>query len=406
MKNSIACPLLLATIQLAVLISLALPASEATALQELIEIRNPHTLTVGQLPAERIAVGIREDYKPSIAKLPGGQLILTGFFASSQGGVPAEYVFLYRSSDGAKTWSAREPLKLYGREPYFSLLADGTLLVTTHLLNSARGNEDGYIQSFVHRSTDTGRSWQSNRIRWQDMPGAAEKAWIHTSRNVLQRPDGTVVFGVSAKGGPDLFWKSKDSGKTWSKERCHFKGVNTAELWWPFWAETFLWQTRSGDLIGLWRVDQKIFPMPDIDFSKEGVDHYERLVAFRSKDGGGHWTREKELGSYEGEMYPSILRLNDGRLRLTYTVRAAVAPNEGPLGVRAVLGRESDNGFQFDFRHDVIMLDTKTPQKSDIHSGGGFGPTVQLDDDTLVTAYSYRSADKKHQVEVVRWRLP
>ena len=59
-----------------------------------------------------------------------------------------------------------------------------------------------------------------------------------------------------------------------------------------------------------------------------------------------------------------------------------------PLGLRAVLGRETEDGFEFDFQHDRIMLDTKTP--AGLRSGGGFGPTVQLDDGTLVSAYSYR----------------
>lgn len=38
--------------------------------------------------------------------------------------------------------------------------------------------------------------------------------------------------------------------------------------------------------------------------------------------------------------------------------------------------------------------------------GGGFGPTVQLEDGTLVTSYSYRDGDDRTRLEVVRWRLP
>ncbi|MCH2129315.1 MAG: glycoside hydrolase [Pirellulaceae bacterium] len=371
-----------------------------------IEVKNSRTLAVTHLAAQRVPVGIREDYKPCIAKLSDGQLILTAFHSSQNGGVPQEYVFLHRSHDGGETWSERERLDLYGREPYFSLVADGSLLVTTHLLKRARGNDEGYVQSFLYRSIDAGKSWQPNRIRWQDIPGAREKAWIHTSRNALQLHDGTILVGVSAKGGPDVLWKSQDGGESWAAQSCAFEGVDPSKLWWPFWAETFLWQTPSGDLIGLWRVDQKTFPMSSGDVSKATTDQHERLIVFRSTDGGAHWTREKELGSVEGEMYPSILRLQDGRLLLTYTVRAAVASHQVPLGVRAVLGVESDDGFRFDFENDIIMLDTKTPQQEGMHSGGGFGPTVQLDDGSLVTAYSYRSEDTKHQVEVVRWRLP
>ena len=53
------------------------------------------------------------------------------------------------------------------------------------------------------------------------------------------------------------------------------------------------------------------------------------------------------------------------------------------------------------------MLDTKTPPEQ--LTGGGFGPTVQLDDGTLVTSYSYAGPGEwgeNFQSEVVHWRLP
>ncbi len=98
-------------------------------------------------------------------------------------------------------------------------------------------------------------------------------------------------------------------------------------------------------------------------------------------------------------MYMSILRLADKRLLLTFTVRD-LAP---PLGVRAIPGMETDDGFLFDFAHDRLMLDTKTGAR---YQGGGFGPSVQLADGTLVTSYSYRGSDDKTHLEVVRWNLP
>jgi hypothetical protein len=99
-------------------------------------------------------------------------------------------------------------------------------------------------------------------------------------------------------------------------------------------------------------------------------------------------------------MYMSLLRLHDKRLLLTFTVRDL----KPPLGVRALLGTETDDGFAFDFAHDRIMLDTKTPVGK--YQGGGFGPTVQLDDGTLVTSYSYRGEDGMSHLEVVRWKAP
>ncbi len=112
------------------------------------------------------------------------------------------------------------------------------------------------------------------------------------------------------------------------------------------------------------------------------------------------------MGDY-GTMYPSIVRLQDGRLLLTYTVRSL----DLPLGVRAVVGEETEDGFSFSFEHDIMIIDGKTPEGN--LSGGGFGNTIQLNDGTLVTPYSYRNADNPEatgtqsvHMEIARWRLP
>jgi hypothetical protein len=107
----------------------------------------------------------------------------------------------------------------------------------------------------------------------------------------------------------------------------------------------------------------------------------------------------QDFGDY-GEMYMSILRLADKRLLLTFTVRDL----KPPLGARAILGIETEDDFKFDFQHDRLMLDTRTPIGK--QQGGGFGPTVQLADGTLVTSYSYRGEDDQTHLEVVHWRLP
>lgn len=377
---------------------------------DFIEVRNPRNLPA-RIACERIALGKQGDYKPCIAKAPNGELLVVAFDASHQetnGGI-REDMLLWRSADGGRTWTPRTVIPLLGREPYFSVLSDGTLLITVHFLKQDIRNKEGYVYSLLHRSTDGGRTWQSTKIGWEDVPGAPEKTTIVTSRNVLELNDGSLILGVAAPQGLCYLWRSKDRGKTWDKTlACSFAGAPRTKLWWPFLGETVFWQARSGDLLGLFRVDQKLFPpIPGSEIPREKLDQYERLVVFRSSDGGSNW-RMEELGSHYGEMYPAVLRLQDARLLMTFTLRAAVPPNVRPLGIRCVLGREKDNGFDFDFRHDRIMLDTETPDDS--ISGGGFGPTVQLEDGTLVTAYSYagpagwRGAD--FHINVVRWRLP
>ena len=397
--------------------SLVLAATAATAaaaggcgpgaLQSADPVRVVNSKAIGktQLDSERVPIGIPEDYKPCIARLPGGELLLVAFHAPRKGGVPEEYAFLYRSEDGGRNWSRRRRLEVLGREPYLSVTSGGTVFLSTHLLPRARGNRQGYTQSFLYRSTDGGDRWEGQRIGYQDLEGMEGPDTVVTGRNVLELESGELVFAVAGKGGHEFLWKSNDGGKTWDQSlACRFEGVDQSALPFPILGEAFLWQARNGDLLAICRITPKYFPpLPGTEIPGGKIDHFERMVLYRSRDGGHHWSLE-EFGSHYGEMYPALMRLRDGRLLFTFTLRAAVPPNTPPLGVRAVLGREAAEGFQFDFRNDRIVLDAKNPVG--MLSGGGFGPTAQVEDGTLVTSYSYRTPDERTHMEIVRWRLP
>jgi len=369
---------------------------------DVIVVKKPSSLKANRLPAKRIPVGKPGDYKPCIAQLPTGELILVMFEPRHlEGGEYQEDIIIYRSTDGGQTWGAREVPPILGREPYLSMARNGTLFLTVHLLQQDRRNKDGYIHSYLHRSTDGGHTWQTVRIGTEDVPGAADKAWIITSRNVLELSDATLIVGVSAPNGHDYLWRSKDGGLTWDRSlACTWEGVSGDQVWWPFWAEMVLWETPAHNLLAIARVDPRIFPaIPGTTLPEYTNDEIERMVVFRSTDGGRTWKNRVDFGDY-GEMYSAIQRLRDGRLLLTFTVRSL----HPPLGVQAVFGRATADGFEFDFEHDRVVLDAKTP--ADKPSGGGFGPTVQLVDGTLVTAYSYRDANDQTHVEVVRWSIP
>ena len=98
-------------------------------------------------------------------------------------------------------------------------------------------------------------------------------------------------------------------------------------------------------------------------------------------------------------MYPRFLQLDDKRILLTFTVRSNSTDGH-PLGLRAVISY--DEGRTWDFKHDRMVLSLV----NHAHSGGGFGNTIQLKDETLVSIYSYRAEDEKTYIETVRWRLP
>jgi hypothetical protein len=217
------------------------------------------------------------------------------------------------------------------------------------------------------------------------------------------------LFGVSSTGElPDLLYRSTDDGLTWrhGATRIVDKPAGYPD---PLWAEAVYWQCESGTLLALVRVNQKHWPIRDKPAPTDvAFDQAEHMVVLCSTDDGQAWRWAQDLGGY-GAMYPSLLRLRDGRLLLTHTQRSL----DQPLGVRAVVGRESSHGelLELDFDHDVLIIDGQTPAGQS--SGGGFGNTVQLDDGTLVTPYSYRNADHPDvtgthgvHMEVARWRLP
>lgn len=362
-----------------------------------ISVVNPKILPVRDLPCQRVALGEPGDYKACIAQLPDGELLLTAFHQyMKEGGKVLEQNLLFRSKDGGLTWSKPDALDLLGREPYLTVLKDGTIFLTGHLLAQDVRNTFGYTTGFLHRSADRGKTWQSIRFPSEEIK---PKASNHSSRNVLELADGTLLIGVDydGGGGPYFMWRSTDRGQTWDRTRkC--EPADFKSIYGFFGGETWLWDARNGQVWALVRVDSKEFPIGGRPIAAEN-DQSDHFILFASSDQGATFRRVKDFGDY-GEMYMSILRLADKRLLLTFTVRDL----KSPLGVRAIPGVETDDGFEFDFQHDRLMIDTRTPIGKP--QGGGFGPTVQLADGTLVTSYTYRGDDDQTHIEVVRWRLP
>ena len=86
-------------------------------------------------------------------------------------------------------------------------------------------------------------------------------------------------------------------------------------------------------------------------------DNQDHLLLYESADRGKTLRLLRHFTDY-GEIYPSIIRLKDGRLLMTFTVRSM----NPPLGVHAVLGRETAAGIEFNFEHDRFVIYAKTPK--------------------------------------------
>ena len=356
-----------------------------------------------QIAGERVPIGVPGDYKPCIALLPDGTLLLAAFapFQLEQGKTREE-ILLFRSGDGGATWSAPVNLTtaqgILGREPYLTVLQDGTVLMTVHFLTQDVRNPTGYTRSFVHRSTDGGATWTTTVA---EPAGMALGGMSCTTRTVLELHDGSLLLGVSAPEASWL-WRSRDRGATWEQPRPAAIEELSPEYPFPFFGEGVWWQAAAGRILLLARLDSHFAgrfaePVPEAELGRS--DSVDRLILYGSDDAGRTFQPLRPVGN-AGEMYPAILKLNDGRLLLTFTVRAL----RRPLGIRAVVGRETSDGVGFDLTADRLLLDVQTAPE--VYSGGGFGRSVQLHDGSLVSSYSWRDAQYVVHSEVLRWRLP
>jgi hypothetical protein len=368
-----------------------------------IRVHNPRTLGTWSIPAERIILG--EAYKPSMAQLPNGELVMVALYQDMKpGGKLREWTGFWRSTDNGRTWSERVELKdMIGREQWLTATKSGTLFATCHLLAQDINNKDGYTHSYVHRSTDGGRTWQRMRLGPEGFP---PKATSMCSRNVVEMPDGTLLLGVGVNemnaGRLAWVWTSKDDGKTWDKSpqvklgQYQGRPYDNADA---FFTEDFTFRAKSGKLLHFIRCGppSPMYPKNDGITTPKENDNADRTMRCESTDGGLTWTDVRDFGDY-GVMYPRVMRLHDGRLLLTFTQRAMIAP----IGLQAILSH--DDGETWDFTSDRIIIEAKTPWG--LPSGGAFGNTLQLKDGSLISCYTYRKAANETQLEVVRWRLP
>ena len=311
--------------------------------------------------AERIPIGRPEDYKPNLKLLPGGELLLTFFDSYPVQGTRKlwkpevqlihEDIYLLRSGDGGRTWSDPENISkkhnLLGREPYLNLHSSGAILITVHFLPQEERNDGrGRTPSFVHRSIDGGKTWTM-----QDATPDIDWQMVCTSRNICELADASLIMGVSAAGiGNDYVWRSFDGGETWSsKIEAAFPGIKE-DYPYPVFGEAVLLQAPGGKWYVIVRIDSHYVPAIDGTQAPEGTtDHNDRLLLYSSADDGANWQFVRNFGGY-GQMYPHVIKLHDGRLLLTFTQRESYGENRPPLGLRALIGSESEDDIDFERR--------------------------------------------------------
>jgi heme-degrading monooxygenase HmoA len=366
-----------------------------------IKVLNSRRLPANAIPAARTPLGIPNDYKPWIARLKNGELLIVAFYSRevsteerAQGKRRSERAVFWRSKDDGKTWGEREERPdVQGREFSLNVISDGVILMPCHFLKQDVNNKAGHTYSKLFRSVDNGRTWKETRIGPKGFPPKAQTATDWTAFEVpdARSPGGKMVmFGVSMQHGGEAapknvyLWRSRDSGRKWDKS------LNPTT-----------YRAASGKLLHAVRVDRTgphwLLPGTEM-IKREAGDQGDRMMLWESLNNGASWQKHDTHGTFGtyGEMYPRFLKLKDGRLLLTFTVRSNSSDGHA-LGLRAIVSY--DDGESWDFEHDRLVIDAQNVGAS----GGGFGNTVQLDDGTLFSCYSYRGSDGATHIEAIRW---
>lgn len=307
----------------------------------------------------------------------------TGYFKPNAKGhaidytKPAEHV-LARSVDGGETWAIERPAGLKppagvkiagvpappgGKEPVDS--PGGIDFTAPGFALTARMADIHIGPSRFYYSTDRGHEWQGP-FR---LPDFGQKGIAARTDYLVEGPRQCLVLLTAAKSnareGRVLCTRTTDGGRNW-------KFVS------------FIGPEPEGD-------DYAIMPS-SVRLSASSIltaiRHRKFIDAYRSDDNGATWQYVNQPAPETGGNPPSLCKLRDGRLVLTYGRRLP------PYGIRARIS--SDEG-----RHwgEEIVL------RADGGSWDlGYTRTVQRGDGKMVTVYYFNdAADSERYIGATIW---
>jgi hypothetical protein len=115
------------------------------------------------------------------------------------------------------------------------------------------------------------------------------------------------------------------------------------------------------------------------------------LEIYSSEDFGTSWT-SKGLATMPEQMPAHLLKLEDGRIMLTYGIR-----NKGYYGVGARMSKDGGESWS----QPVFLIDFE------ISTDGGYPSCVQLKDGTIVTAYYSNKipSHNRYHMGILRWKV-
>ena len=285
-----------------------------------------------------------------------------------------------RSRDEGRSWGdynvAMSTPGLDHRDASVTQLRDGTLLMNWF---PEIASDPWPTKIHVIRSSDNGHTW-GNEVVIEPDPFW----WIRTSEPCLELSNGRILMPIYTQT-KDLDWlsvcfSSDDKGDTWKylSTVTHLgKGDTTASGG----GEPSIIDTESGKLIMISRTRL-------INHMLQGVSY----------DGGETWPEQLKVPVDGGNTQPSLMRLGDGKILLSYGNRGhpkGPQIGEEPYGVKAIISQDEGKtwGTPLTLRQDLPNMDI------------GYACSVELELGQILTAYWYSMFDV-FSIGGTFWRVP
>lgn len=216
---------------------------------------------------------------------------------------------------------------------------------------------DAPLRSWVCRSADGGRTWH----RRTDFPLPPDGQGQYIPFGDIWASDDGSLRASCYQGGRAWCFRSDDDGQTW----------------------------RPMAVIGPQHNETDLLPLGGRRWL--AAARIDAVELFRSDDGGRTWQGPQRV-THRDEVNGHLLKLNDGRLLLSYGVRI-----KGIQGVCAKLS--ADEGRTWG---PPIRL------ARSLHSDCGYPSSVQRADGTIVTAYYSKNAPEydNYHMGVAVWSVP
>lgn len=358
-------------------------------------------VTAGEIshqPAKRVNIGVTHTgaggYCRYVRRARNGDLYVTGPNLESR---------MFRSADAGHSWESWT-----FAAPYF--ISAFTILHDDTFLTASMPNTD-LQEMFLARSTDYGRTWQSERLDIDPSPHTHVSGW---NADMIELRDGTVLLtlemknsknGISDASGNQLplvlrgvftyLLRSRDGGRTWcDRHPIALHG-----------AEAHLLEMPTGQLLAAIR-KQRWFRQPgdpaDIETAmrangynpeytgfvepiEETASFFKSVFIAESSDAGRTWVNERRISGYE-QCSGELTLLADGKtLVLAYDSR--YRDRFAEAGVRARVSYDAGG--------------TWAPEEYVLGEGENYPGCIATPEGDMITVCPHRNMG---QIQAVHWR--